>query len=122
MTPIAYTKSRTGDLTMRDVSKRMAVFCGTAVKVIPGGRRPLIALTAIAVLATGCAETMSGMGPKQQVGMVAGGAGLAALASKIGKANGTMQLVLTVLGGAAGAALGGGIGQSLDNMDRVAAL
>jgi surface antigen len=72
---------------------------------------------AVGLALSACAET--GMGTKEGIGTVLGGAGGAWAGSTIGKGSG--QIVATAAGTLLGAFIGNQIGQSLDRVDQMQA-
>lgn len=77
----------------------------------------LLTAAALTLSLTACADT--GMGTKEGVGTVIGGAGGAWAGSTIGKGSG--RIVATAAGTLLGAFLGNQIGRSLDRVDQIQA-
>ncbi len=70
-------------------------------------------LTIVAVGLGGCAY----QGPREQTGMVVGGALGGLVGSQVGSGHG--RIAATIIGALAGAAIGGSIGHSMDETDRL---
>ena len=79
-------------------------------------RRTLPVLLAVSLVLPGCAD-LSGVGPKQGIGILSGAAAGGFAGAQMGKRRG--KLAMTALGTLFGALAGSGVGSSLDRADEL---